>query len=60
MECTARNKMSVYVGADGSVRTCYTSKKPLGNVRTDGLAHVLRTGGCLDSGKGPSLECGVC
>ena len=60
VECTARNKMSVYVGADGSVRTCYTSKKPLGNVRTDGLAHVLRTGGCLDSGKGPSLECGVC
>lgn len=60
MQCTAQKNLSVYVGADGAVRSCYVSKTPLGNVRESGLAAVLRESGYLSSGGGPGPECGAC
>jgi len=60
MRCTANGKMSVYVGADGAVRSCYVSRSSLGNVREGGLAAVLRRSGYLSSETGPGLECGAC
>lgn len=60
MRCTANKRMSVYVGADGAVRSCYVSKVAIGNVRDGGLAGVLRKSGYLASGRGPALECGAC
>ena len=60
VQCTAARKMSVYVGADGSVRSCYVSPKPLGNVRDGGLAAVLERAGYLSGGPGPGLDCGAC
>jgi len=60
MQCTARKRISVYVGADGAVRSCYVSGTPLGNVREGGLAAVLRGCGYLSSGGGRGPECGAC
>jgi len=60
VQCTAARKISVYVGADGSVRSCYVSPKPLGNVRDGGLAAALARAGYLSGGEGPGLDCGAC
>jgi MoaA/NifB/PqqE/SkfB family radical SAM enzyme len=60
VQCTAAKKLSVYVGADGSVRSCYVSAKPLGNIRNGGLAAVLGRAGYFTGGEGPSLDCGAC
>ena len=60
MRCTAHKKISVYVGADGAVRSCYVSKTSMGNVREGGLAAVLVKSGYLTSGGGSGLECGAC
>lgn len=60
VQCTAARKLSVYVGADGSVRTCYVSRASLGNVRDGGLAAVLEKAGYFSGGAGPGLECGAC
>lgn len=59
LECTAQKSISVYVGADGAVRSCYVSKGSMGNVRDGGLAAVLeRSGYFTAAGTGP--DCGAC
>jgi len=60
VQCTANRRMSVYVGADGSVRSCYVAKTALGNVRDGGLEAVLGKAGYFAAGQGPGLECGAC
>jgi len=60
VQCTANRKMSVYVGADGAVRSCYVARTPMGNIRDGGLHGVLAGAGYFDPGAGPGLECGAC
>jgi MoaA/NifB/PqqE/SkfB family radical SAM enzyme len=60
LQCTAHRKLSVYVGADGAVRSCYVSKAGLGNVREGGLAAVLEQGGYFSGGGAAGLDCGAC
>lgn len=60
MECTAQKRISVYIGADGGVRSCYVSKIPMGNIRDGGLAAVLERSGYFGAGSGPGLNCGAC
>ncbi|MBI4350579.1 MAG: radical SAM protein [Elusimicrobia bacterium] len=60
MQCTAQKNISVYVGADGAVRSCYVSKVSLGNVRDGGLAAVLERSGYFSAGAGAGPDCGAC
>lgn len=60
VQCTANRKISVYVGADGAVRSCYVAKRPMGNVRDGGLEAVLEGAGYFGAGAGSGLECGAC
>lgn len=60
VQCTAARKISVYVGADGAVRTCYVSKASLGSVRDGGLRAVLERANYFSSAPGPGLDCGAC
>jgi MoaA/NifB/PqqE/SkfB family radical SAM enzyme len=60
VQCTANRKISVYVGADGAVRSCYVAKKPIGSIRDGGLEAVLVRAGYFSARKGPGLECGAC
>ena len=60
VQCTAQKRISVYVGADGGVRSCYVSKVSLGNVRDGGLAAILERNGYFTAGAGPDLDCGAC
>lgn len=59
VQCTANRKISVYVGADGAVRSCYVAKIPIGNVRDGGLEAVLGAAGYFGAA-GSGLECGAC
>ncbi len=60
LRCTAQRKISVYVGADGAVRSCYAAGVSLGNVRAGGLGAVLRQSGYFSGGEGAGLDCGAC
>ncbi|OGR45280.1 MAG: hypothetical protein A2X35_03275 [Elusimicrobia bacterium GWA2_61_42] len=60
MQCTAGKKISVYIGADGAVRSCYVSRASLGNVREGGLAAVLERCGYFARGSAAGLDCGAC
>lgn len=60
MQCTAGRRLSVYVGADGAVRSCYVSSKPMGNVRDGGLAAVLERAGYFGGTSGCGPDCGAC
>jgi len=60
VQCTAHKRISVYVGADGGIRSCYVSKASIGNIRDGGLAALLAQSGYFGAGSGPGLDCGAC
>lgn len=60
VQCTASRGVSVYVGAEGSVRSCYVSREGMGNVRDAGLEAVLERAGYFSGGGCGGLDCGAC
>lgn len=60
MQCTAGRRISVYVGADGAVRSCYVSKAAMGSVREGGLEAVLERAGYFNGESGCGPDCGAC
>lgn len=59
LQCTAGRRVSVYVGADGAVRSCYASPASMGNAR-EGLAAVLERAGWFTGEAGCGPDCGAC